>query len=141
MGKSRSHDLGHCECTAKISLNEPLRDTAVTFFGKIQNVPINYIMGTSQSCDLGHCECPGCSPGQGNCRKTGRENSECTWDGLGGYIPGTLSISLQCTCSVPAQYTGPCPQWLLLLLSWLGICRLKRRMELHPQSYEAGTKQ
>jgi len=72
----------------------PLRDTAVTFFGKIQDVPINYIMGTLQSCDLGHCECPGCSPGQGNCRNTGRENSECTWDGQGGYIPGTLSISL-----------------------------------------------
>ena len=110
MGTSQSHDLEHCGCTARISLNEPLRDIAVTFFGKIQDVPINYIMGTSQSCDLGHCECPGHSPGQGNCRKTGRENSECTWDVLGGYMLGTLSISLQCTCNVPAWYTGPCPQ-------------------------------
>ena len=25
---------------------------------------------------------------------------------------GTLSISLRCTCDVPARYTTPCPQWL-----------------------------
>jgi len=28
----------------------------------------------------------------------------------GWYIVGTLSMSLQCICSVPAQYTTPCPQ-------------------------------
>jgi len=94
METSRSHDLEHCECTARNSLNEPLRNTAVTFFGKIQDVPINYLMGTSQSHDLGHCECTDHSPGQGNCRKTGRENSECTCNVPGGYMFGTLSISL-----------------------------------------------
>jgi len=94
MGTSRSHDLEHCECTGQISLNEPLRNTAVTFFGKIQDVPINYLMGTLQSHDLGHCECTGYSPGWGNCREIGRENSGCTWDVLGGYMLGTLSISL-----------------------------------------------
>jgi len=30
----------------------------------------------------------------------------------GWYIVGTLSMSLQCICSVPAQYTTPCPQWM-----------------------------
>jgi len=107
MGTSQSHDLGHCKCTATISLNEPLRDTAVTFFGKIQDVPINYIMGTLQSCDLEHCECPGYSPGQGNCRNTGRENLnvlEMDWvsisqvlcpfpcDVLVMYQPGKLAL-------------------------------------------------
>ena len=71
------------------------------------------LMGTSQSCDPGHCECTGHSPGQGNCRNTGRENSECTCDVLGRYIHGTLSISLQCICDVLAWNTGPCPQCML----------------------------
>ena len=39
--------------------SEPLRNTAGTFFGKIQDVPINYLMGTSQSHDWVHCECTG----------------------------------------------------------------------------------
>jgi len=37
-------------------------------------------------------------------------NSGCTWDVLGQHMPSTLSISLQCPCSVPARYTAPCPQ-------------------------------
>ena len=110
MGTSQSHDWEHCEHTAKNSLNEPLRDIAVTFFGKILDVPINYLMGTSQSHDPGHCECTDHSPGQGNCRETGRGNSECTCGVPGGHMLGTLSISLQCTCDVPAQDTSPCPQ-------------------------------
>ena len=28
-----------------------------------------------------------------------------------GHMHGALSISLRCTCDVPAWYTGPCPQW------------------------------
>jgi len=107
-------DWEHHDCitgnTAKNSLNEPLRNIAGTFFGKIQDVPINYLMGTLQSHDLEHCECTDHSPGQGNCREIGRENSGCTQDVLGGYMLGTLSISLRCTCDVPARYTGPCPQ-------------------------------
>jgi len=94
MGTSWSHDLGHCECTAENSLNEPPRNTAVTFFGKIQDVPMDHLMGTSQSHDLGHCKCTDHSPGQGNCREIGRENSGCTCNVPGGYMLGTLSSSL-----------------------------------------------
>ena len=35
----------------------------------------------------------------------------------GGFLPGTLSISLWWTCDVPAQDTTSCPQCLLLLFS------------------------
>jgi len=65
---------------------------------------------------VGHCECTDHSLGWGNCREMGWENSECTWDVPGEFVPGTLSISLQCTCDVPAQYTTPCPQCLRLLV-------------------------
>jgi len=46
--------------TAKYSLNEPLRNITVTFFGKLGVYPIHYLMGTSQSHDLEHCECTSC---------------------------------------------------------------------------------
>ena len=49
-------------------------------------------------------------PGLGHCREIGLENSERTCSVPGRYMVGTLSISLQCTCSVPVQYTTPCPQ-------------------------------
>ena len=49
-------------------------------------------------------------PGLGHCREIGLENSEHTCSVLGRYMVGTLSISLQCTCSVPVRYTTPCPQ-------------------------------
>ena len=41
---------------------------------------------------------------------TSMENSENICDVPGGHMHGTLSISLRCTCDVPARYTGPCPQ-------------------------------
>jgi len=53
-------------------------------------------------------------------RKIARENSGCTWNVLGGYTLGTLSISFQCTCNVLAQYTGPCPQWVVVGCSVVG---------------------
>ena len=56
--------------TEKKSLNEPLGGIADAFFGKIQDVSINFPMGTSQSHDLEHCECTDNS--------LGWENSECT---------------------------------------------------------------
>ena len=40
-------------------MNEPLGGIARTFFGKIQDVPINYLMGTLQSHDWVHCGCTG----------------------------------------------------------------------------------
>jgi len=45
--------------TAKYSLNEPLGNIAVTFFGKLGVYPTYYLMGTSWSHDLEHCECTG----------------------------------------------------------------------------------
>ena len=39
-------------------MNEPLRDIMGTFFGKIQNVPKDYLIRTLQSHDQEHCECP-----------------------------------------------------------------------------------
>jgi len=45
--------------TAKNSLNEPLRNIVVTFFGKLGVYPMYYLMGTSWSHDLEHCECTG----------------------------------------------------------------------------------
>ena len=50
-------------------------------------------------------------PGLGHCREIGLENSKHTCIVPGRYLIGTLSISLQCTCSVPVWYTTPCPQW------------------------------
>jgi len=43
--------------TAKYSLNEPLGNIAVTFFGKLEVYPTYYLMGTSWLHDLEHCEC------------------------------------------------------------------------------------
>ena len=45
--------------TAKYSLNEPLGNITVTFFGKLGVYPTYYLMGTSWSHDLEHCECTG----------------------------------------------------------------------------------
>ena len=45
--------------TAKYSLNEPLGNIAVTFFGKLEVYPTYYLMGTSWLHDLEHCECTG----------------------------------------------------------------------------------
>jgi len=91
-------DWEHCDCTAgniaKEILNEPLRKILGTFFGKILNVPMVFLMGTSWSHDLEHCECTSHFLTQEHCRKTGWEHSEWTWDVPGGFLPGTLSMSL-----------------------------------------------
>jgi hypothetical protein len=105
-----SHDLGNCEHTEQFFLNEPLRNIVGTFFGKIHSVPMDYLMGTLQSHDLEHCECTGHFLHQEHCNEIGLGNSECVCNVLGGFLVGTLSISLQCPCSVPAGDTAPCPQ-------------------------------
>ena len=105
----------HCWGNHKELSERATQEHCSYFFGKILGVPINYIMGTSQSHDLGHCECTDHSLGWGNCREIGWENSGCTWDVPGRYMLGTLSISLQCTCNIPAQDTTPCPQCMFLL--------------------------
>ena len=54
-------DWEHCDRTAgnitKEILNEPLGKILGTFFGKILNVPMMFLMGTPWSHDLEHCEC------------------------------------------------------------------------------------
>ena len=53
----------HCDHTAgniaKEILNEPLGYFLGTFFGKILDVPMVFLMGTSRSHDLEHCKCTG----------------------------------------------------------------------------------
>ena len=70
----------HCDHTtgntAKKTLNEPLRDITVTFFGKFQNVPMVFPMGKSQSHDLEHCKCPDHLLTWEHCKEIGLENSE-----------------------------------------------------------------
>jgi len=97
--------------TAKNSLNEPLRNIAVTFFDKLGVFPIYYLIGTFQSHDLEYWMNQSFF-GWENCREIGRENSECICDVPGGYMHGTLSISLWCNCNVPAWYTGPYLWWV-----------------------------
>ena len=98
------------EGSLKVSLNEPLRDIIGTFFGKIQNVPKHYLIRTLQSHDQGHCKCPEHSLHWEHCKETGWEHFECTYDGPGGFFPGTLSMSLQCIYNVLGQETGIFPQ-------------------------------
>jgi len=91
-----------------------------TFFGKILGLPIYYLMGTLQSHDLEHCECTGHFLCWEHCNEIGLEYSECVCNVPDGFLVGTLSISLQCTCSVPAGYTGPCPQCIsLIYTTWM----------------------
>ena len=71
---------------------------------------MDYIIRTLQSHHWGHCECTEHFLGQENCKEIGLENYECTPSAQAGIWVGTLSMSLQCICSVPAWYTTPCPQ-------------------------------
>src|SRR3977135_2383148 len=98
---------GHCNHTfgetAKNTLNEPLGNTVGTSLGYIWSVPINFLIGKPQSHDWVHCKCTEHFLGQGNCGEIGWENSGWTWDVPGGYVLGTLAISLQWICIVPTQ--------------------------------------
>ena len=91
-------------------MSEPLRDIIGTFFGKIQNVPKDYLIRTSQSHDQEHCECPEHFLGWDHCKEIGWEHFKCTYDVPAGFFPGTLSMSLQCVYNVLGQETGICPQ-------------------------------
>ena len=75
-------------------VNEPLGRIMGTFFGKIQDVPMDYLIGTLQSHDWEHCECPGDVLCWVHCNEIGLENSEWAFDVPGGFLVGTLSISL-----------------------------------------------
>jgi len=97
-----SHDLESCECTEQFFLNEP--------FGKIWGFPIDCLIRTLQSHDLEHCKCTRRFLHWEHCNQTGSGNSECVCNVLDGFLVGTLSIPLWCTCSVPTGYTTPCPQ-------------------------------
>ena len=110
IGTLWSHDLGNCECTERFFQNEPLGNIVGTFFGKFLGFPMDYLIRTLQSHNLEHCECTGHFLHWEHCNEIGWENSECTGNILGGYGVGYLSISLQCTCNVPAWDTTLCPQ-------------------------------
>ena len=73
-------DWEHCDHTAgnitKEILNEPLEYFLDTFFGKISDVPMMFLMGTPWSHDLEHCECTDHFLTQEHCRETGWEHSE-----------------------------------------------------------------
>jgi len=75
---------------------------------------MDYIIRTLQSHHWGHCECTEYFPHQENCKEIDLEIYECTSSVQVGIWIGTLSMFLQCICSVPAWYTTPCPQWYLL---------------------------
>ena len=155
----------HYDCIAgnitKDIPSEPFGNTAVTFFGKIQDVPTYYLIRTSWSHDLVRSECTShflwmshsgelhvlslgkfrmfpkrditvtwlgtlwicwLCPGLGHCIEIGLENSECTCNVLGRYRVGSLSISLQCTCSILVWYTTPCPQCAVWHTIWTITC-------------------
>ena len=75
-------------------------EIAVTFFGKIQDVPINFPMGTLQSHDSGHCECTSHFLGWGIAGKFARK----ILDVLGMYWVGTRPVHYPFPCSVLAVY-------------------------------------
>ena len=112
IGTLWSHDLGNWEHTEQFFQNEPLRNIVGTFFGKTLGFPIDYLIGTLQSHDLEHYECTGHFLHWEHCNEIGWENSKCACYIPGGNWVGSLSISLQCTCNVPARHTTPCPQCL-----------------------------
>jgi hypothetical protein len=89
-------------------VNEPLRHIKGTFFGEIQDVPMDYLIRTLQSHDWGHCKCTGDSLCY--CNQIGLENSECICSVPGQFRVSTLSISLQCICNVPDWDTTFFPQ-------------------------------
>ena len=82
-------------------LNEPLRDTVGTFFGKIHGVPMVYLIRSLRSHDQEHCECPGHFLCWVHCNHTDPGNFECVFDVPGGffceYFLDSLAMSLQCT--------------------------------------------
>ena len=109
---SQSHDLVHCECTGcflSMSHSGTLQyffweilkcthglhdqDTAVTSLGTLWMYQVFAAPGKLQRNWLGklwmYFQCPG------------------------QYMVGTLSMSLQCICSVPAWYTTLCPQCMI----------------------------
>ena len=86
-------------------VNEPLGGTACTFFGKIQDVPINYLMGTLQSHDPVHCECTGCVLDWDTAEKL-------AWkipDVLAVYRAGIWWVHCPFPCNVLAVYLSGTP--------------------------------
>jgi hypothetical protein len=96
--------------TARRIVNEPLWNTRSIFFQKIQDVPKDYLIRTLQSHHLGNCEFTRHFLCWEHWNEISLENSECVPSVLGGFVAGTLSISLQCTCNVLGQETGVHPQ-------------------------------
>ena len=105
----KHHNPTSWEISRNIS-NVLCQNTIGTLFGIFLNVPNNFLIGKPQSHHLGHHKSIPSFPWWGNCKETSWEYSECTCNILGGYLAGTLSISLQCICDVPGGNTTPHPQ-------------------------------
>ena len=96
--------------TARKTLDDPLGNTARTFFQNISSVPKVFLMGTPWLHNQDHLKCTENSLPLENCIKIGLKNLQCSCSVRSGNTAITLSIYLQCTCSVPAPDTGSCPQ-------------------------------
>ena len=92
------------------SFNEPLRYIIDTFFGKFCSVAMDYLISTPQSHDWEHYKCTEHFLCWEHCNEISLVNFKCVCNILGGFLVGTLSMSLWCTCSVPTWSTTPCPQ-------------------------------
>jgi len=65
-----------------------------TFFGKICGVPMDYLVRTLQSHDWEHCECTEHFLYWEHCNEIDLVNFKCVCNVLGGFLVGTLSMSL-----------------------------------------------
>ena len=86
-----------------------------TFFGKIQNVPMDYLIRTLQSHDQGHCKCPEHFLGQGTARK---------------LVGNILNVLMMYQLGL-SQVHCPCP-YNVFTMSWV------RKLGFAPSVFEAG---
>ena len=95
----------HCNCTngrtARKTMDNPLGNTARTFFGNISSVSKVFLMGTLWLHHQDHLKCTENSLPLENCIKIGLENLQCSCSVWSRNTAIISSISLQCTCSVP----------------------------------------
>ena len=74
---------------------------------------MDYLIRTPQPHDWEHYKCTEHFLCWEHCNEISLVNFKCVCNVPGGFLVGTLSMSLWCTCSVPAWSTIPCPQWYL----------------------------
>jgi len=97
------------------SVNEPLRHIAV-FFWEISKCIHGLHNQDTAVTSLGTLWMYWVFPGPGKLQINWLGKLWMYFQCPGWYMVGTLSMSLQCICSIPAQYTTPCPQCISCLL-------------------------